>query len=37
MVLGTLGATFLGNLLKVQGTIRASELTIRAGQYFQPY
>ena len=32
MLLGTLGASFLGNLLTVKGIIRASEDTIRAGE-----
>ena len=42
MLLGTLGASLLGNLLRGKGTIRASEdkirvgeCTIRAGQDFQ--
>ena len=30
MLLGTLGASFLGNLLTGKGTIRASEGTVRA-------
>ena len=30
MLLGTLGASLLGNLLTVKGTIRAGECTIRA-------
>ena len=34
MLLGTLGANLLGNLLIRKGTIRASEDTIRAGQDF---
>ena len=34
MLLGTLGASLLGNLLTGKGTIRAGEGTIRAGQYF---
>ena len=34
MLLGTLGATLLGNLLTGKGTIRAGEGTIRAGQDF---
>ena len=34
MLLGTLGASLLGNLLTVNGTIRAGEATIRAGQDF---
>ena len=32
MLLGTLGASLLGNLLIDKGTIRAGEGTIRAGQ-----
>ena len=32
MLLGTLGASLLGNLLTGKGTIRAGEDTIRAGQ-----
>ena len=32
ILLGTLSASLLGNLLKGKGTIRASEDTIRAGQ-----
>ena len=32
MLLGTLGAILLGNLLTGKGTIRASEGTIRSGQ-----
>ena len=32
MLLGILGATLLGNLLKVKGAIRAGEGTIRAGE-----
>ena len=31
MLLGALGATSLGNLLKTKGIIRAGEDTIRAG------
>ena len=31
MLLGTLGASLLGNLLTGKGTIRAGEGTIRAG------
>ena len=31
---GTLGASLLGNLLKGEGTIRAGECTVRAGQDF---
>ena len=34
MLLGTLGAILLGNLLKGKGTIREDEGTIRDGQYF---
>ena len=34
MLLGTLGASLLGNLLTSKGTIRADEGTIRAGQDF---
>ena len=34
MLLGTLGASFLGNLLTVKDTIREVEGTVRAGQYF---
>ena len=34
MLLGTLGASLLGNLLKCKGTIRADEGTITAGQNF---
>ena len=34
MLLGTLGAILLGNLLTVKGTIRAGEETIRASQDF---
>ena len=34
MLLGTLGASLLGNLLTGKGTIRAGEGIIRAGQYF---
>ena len=30
MLLGTLGASLLGNLLSAKGTIRATEGTIRA-------
>ena len=33
-LLGTLGASLLGNLLTGKGTIRAGESTIRAGQKF---
>ena len=32
MLLGTLGASLLGNLLTGKGTIRTTEDTIRAGQ-----
>ena len=34
MLLGTLNASSLGNLLTVKGTIRAGEGTVRAGQNF---
>ena len=34
MLLGTLGASLLGNLLTGKGTIRAGEGTIRAGGHF---
>ena len=34
MLLGTLGAILLGNLVTGKGTIRASEGTIRSGQVF---
>ena len=34
MLLGTLGASLLENLLTIKGTIRAGEDTIRAGQDF---
>ena len=34
MLLGTLGASLLGNLLTGKGTIRAGKGTIRAGQDF---
>ena len=34
MLLGTLGAILLANLLKGKGTIREDEGTIRDGQYF---
>ena len=34
MLLGTLGASLLGNLLTGKGTIRAGDGTIRAGQDF---
>ena len=34
MLLGTLGASFLGNLLAVKSTIKAGESTVRAGQHF---
>ena len=33
MLLGTLGVSLLGNLLKSKGTIRAGERTIRASGY----
>ena len=33
-LLGLLGASLLGNLLKVKGTIGVSKGSIRAGQYF---
>ena len=32
MLLGTLGASLLGNLLAVKGTIRAGECRIRGGE-----
>ena len=32
MLLGNLGASLLGNLLKGKGTIRAGKGTIRAGE-----
>ena len=35
MLLGTLGASWLGNLLAGKGTIKAGEGTIRTGQDFQ--
>ena len=35
ILLGTLGAGLLGNLLTGKGTIRAGEDTIRSGQEFQ--
>ena len=35
MVLGTLGASLLGNLLTGEGTIRAGKGTIRADENFQ--
>ena len=35
MLLGTLGASLLENLLTGKGTIRAGESTITAGQEFQ--
>ena len=35
MLLGTLGASLLGNLLRGKGKIRVGECTIRAGQDFQ--
>ena len=34
MLLGTLGASLLWNLLTGKSTIRAGEITIRAGQLF---
>ena len=34
MLLETLGASLLGNLLTGKGTIRAGEVTVRAGQDF---
>ena len=34
MLLGTLGASLLGNLLTGRGVIRAGEGTIRAGENF---
>ena len=34
MLLGTLGASLLGNLLTGKGIIRAGEGTIRAGENF---
>ena len=34
LLLGTLGASLLGNLLTGKGTIRAGDGTIRAGQIF---
>ena len=34
MLLGTLGASLLGNLLTGKGTIAAAEGTIRSGQDF---
>ena len=34
MLLGTLGASLLGNILTGKGTIRAGESTIRVGQDF---
>ena len=34
MLLGTLGASLLGNLLTGKGTIKAGEGTVRAGQDF---
>ena len=34
MLLATLGASLLGNLLTGKGTIRAGQETIRAGQVF---
>ena len=35
MLLGTLGASLLGNLLAVKATIKAGEETIRAGENFK--
>ena len=35
MLLGTLGASLLGNLLTVKGTIRAGEGTVEKGQDFK--
>ena len=32
MLLGTLGASLLGNLLTGKGTVRTSECTVRAGK-----
>ena len=34
MLLGTLGASLLGNLLAGKGTVRVGEGTVRAGQAF---
>ena len=34
MLLGTLGASLLGNLLRSKGTVRAGEVIITAGQKF---
>ena len=34
MLLGTLGASLLGNLLTIKDTIRAGEGRIRAGEKF---
>ena len=34
MILGTLGASLLVNLLTLKGTIREGERTIRVGQEF---
>ena len=34
MLLETLGASLLGSLLTGKGTIRAGEVTVRAGQDF---
>ena len=34
MLLGTLGASLLGNLLAGKGTIRVGEGTVRAGKAF---
>ena len=34
MLLGTLGASLLGDLLTGKGTVRAGEGTVRAGEHF---
>ena len=34
ILLGTLGASLLGNILTGKGTIRAGERTVIAGEYF---
>ena len=34
MLLDTIGASLLGNILAGKGIIRAGEGTVRAGQYF---
>ena len=34
LVVGTLGASLIGNLLTGKGTIRTGEGTIRAGKHF---